>query len=132
MLAGLSSLAGFADGTGSGTGGTGGSFTVDVSPESITKTGSTTGADKTLTTAPVTVTPHGGSGSVTYAWTRISGDAGISVTNPTAASTSFSATLGADESVTAGFQCVATDVSGAVQTAFVSVTISLVGIGGSL
>jgi hypothetical protein len=120
MLPGLASLAGFAADTNS-------SFWVEPSVESVSKTGSTSGGPKTLTTSNVTVIVHGGSGSPTFAWARTSGSSAITATNPTAATTAFSATVSSGQEVGAQFTCTVTDGSGAIQTAVVDVSIDLIG-----
>lgn len=122
MLPGLATMGGFVAG-----GATAGSFDVDISTDTISKTGSTSGAPKTLTTTAVSVTPHGGSGSYTYAWTRIDGDAGITATSPALSATNFSALLASNDYFNADFVCTVTDSSGATATASVNVSISLVG-----
>lgn len=63
----------------------------------------------TFTTNTVTVTADG-VGPFTYAWSRSSGDARITATAGSSATTAFSATIGV-ELATATFQCVVTDTS---------------------
>src|SRR5436190_12997256 len=107
-------LPGICDIIGAGIVGAGGSLTATISHDTISKTvGGTSGAPRTVTTATVTVTPSGGAGGYTYAWSRIEGDASITASAPTANATTFSATLDPDAYVTARFECVVTDVSGA-------------------
>jgi hypothetical protein len=120
MLPGLTSLAGLSQG------GTAGSFDVDISAETISKTGSTSGGPKTLTTNSVFVTPHGGTGPYTYAWTH-DGGTPISATAPTSSATNFTATCAANDYFLDNFICTVTDSTGANASAFVSVAISLVG-----
>lgn len=62
-----------------------------VSPATISKTSfgsAATGASGL--TNPVTATGSGGTGSYTYAWTLISGDASTTISNSTTASVTFS------------------------------------------
>lgn len=125
MLAGMGSIVGFVSSTSSG-GGTGGSFAVDVAPTNLTKTSGSKAAAKTLTTAPATASASGGAGGYTYAWARVSGSTGIGANSPTAAATTFSATLSPGQSVEANFHCTVTDASGTViVSAEVTVTITL-------
>lgn len=121
MLSGLGAIVGFVGST-STSGGTGGSFAVDVSPTVVTKSGVGTGP-RTLTTRIVTVTASGGAGGYTYAW---SGGGSVSATAPTAATTSFSATLSPGDTVMDEYVCTVTDASGAhLTTETVSITITL-------
>jgi hypothetical protein len=106
-------------------GGTAGSFWAEISDEFITKTGSTTGGSKTLVTSAVVVTAHGGIPGYTYGWVRTSGSALITATAPSSASTTFTATLSANQEVSATFTCTVTDSTGAFQTVSVEVTIEL-------
>lgn len=62
-----------------------------------------------VTTNSVTVTAAG-TGPLTYLWTRVSGDA-ITIDSPTAATTTFSGTVGATGK-TALFKCTVTDANG--------------------
>lgn len=125
MLAGLNAIGGFVSGSSSG-GGTGGSFAVDVAPTNLTKTSGSKAAAKTLTTAPATASASGGAGGYGYAWARVSGSTAIGANSPTAATTTFSATLSPGDSVEANFHCTVTDASGAVlASAEVTVTITL-------
>jgi hypothetical protein len=129
MLAGISAIGGFVGEFSAG----GGSFWIEISPETISKTGGKRGTGtRSMTTEHVTITPHGGSGSPTYAWARTSGDAGITADSPTSASTTFTATLGGGDELTAVFECTATDSSGAVQKASVTVTLALIDYGSTL
>lgn len=105
----------------------GGSLSASVSQSTITKTASNrTGSSQTVTSSTVTVTASGGSGGYSYSWARTAGDAGITATAPSAATTAFSASLAPDTSKSATFVCTITDASGAVQTATVEVTLSLI------
>lgn len=62
------------------------------------------------TAGPVTVTPIGGDGTYTYAWTRINGSV-LSATASTSATTSFSGTPGLGNLVENTFVCVVTETS---------------------
>lgn len=123
MLPGMATLMGFA------AGGTAGSFDAVISQDIVTKTGSSTGPAKVLTTPAVTVTPSGGAGGYTYAWVRTSGDAAITANSAAAALTTFSATLTPEDSKTAVFTCTVTDASGAHVSVSVTVTIAIVSVG---
>jgi hypothetical protein len=75
----------------------------------------------TATTGSVTVTASGGTGPYTYAWTNVSGET-FTVTSPTAASTTFSITVAADDVKTAEYRCTVTDSLAATYAVDVSVT----------
>lgn len=108
-------------------GGSAGSFGVTAAPSaSINKTGSSTGAAKTLTTISVTAVATGGAGGNSYAWVRTSGSALIAATSAATADTAFTATLNPGDRLAAEFTCTVTDSSGAMTTVIVSVTITLV------
>lgn len=77
-----------------------------------------------VTSDSVTVTPAGGTGPYTYAWTRLSGASSISPTAPTAATTTFSANVPRDTTVTATFRCTVTDSLAATATVDVNVELS--------
>jgi hypothetical protein len=119
MLPGLASLAGFAGDTAS-------SFSISLSQRVVTKSGSSSGGPKTLITSNVTVSTQGGSGSPTFAWSRVSGATAITATSPSSATTAFTATLSSGQEVSAVFLCTVTDPSGAVRTSTVNVNIDLV------
>lgn len=69
-------------------------------------------------TNTVTVTPAGGTGPYTYAWTYVSGDA-VTVLSPSSAATKFSSATGAE----AVYKCTVTD--SLLATAVVNVGISI-------
>jgi hypothetical protein len=127
MLAGLDAIGGFVSPT-SESGGTSGSFAVSVTPTTLTKSRSTSSSSITLTTSAATVTVSGGAGGYTYAWTVASGDVTISANTPSAAASTFSATLSiGDEEKSAQFVCTVTDSAGAVVSSEeVSITIAAV------
>lgn len=74
-----------------------------------------------LTTGSVTVTPSGGTGPYTYAWAIDTGDT-FTINAPTSATTTFSVTLGGDESAAAVYTCTVTDSLAATYAVDVSVT----------
>lgn len=100
-------------------------LSVSVFPASAKRTQSSSGGVPIVLTTPnVTASAVGGSGSYTYAWARISGDAAITAGSPAAATTLFSGTVNADDTITATFRVTATDtVTGATATADVVVTL---------
>jgi hypothetical protein len=69
-------------------------LTVSASPNSLSATKNIAGTS-TLTTGSTTATVTGGSGSYTYAWSMgsVSGGGPITVNSPSAATTSFSASV---------------------------------------
>ena len=83
--------------------------------------GATSGAG-TCISQPVTVTASGGVGTLTYTWTKVSGDT-ISATASSAATTAFSGTVSFNQEIGATFQCVVEDSIGT--TAIVTVDIQL-------
>ena len=89
-------------------------FSASASP--ISATGS--GLSGVVQTNIVTVTPAGGTGPYTYAWTYVSGDT-VTVLSPTSAATRFSSATGAE----AVYKCTVTDSLAA--TAVVNVGISI-------
>lgn len=114
MLAGLDGIGGFVSASSSG-GGTSGSFAVSVSPTSVSKSVSSRGVSASPITPPVTATASGGAGGYAYAWSRVSGDAGVTANTPAAASTSFSATLTPSvDQKDAEFVCTVTDAASVV------------------
>lgn len=119
MLPGISSSAMLAT-TGSG------SLVASISPSPLTKSGSTRGGARSLTTGLATTTVTGASGSVSYAWARISGDATITINSASAASTSFTATVDPDSEKSGVFGCTVADSTGASVTAQVTVTLTLI------
>jgi hypothetical protein len=77
------------------------------------------------TSPPTSVSLEGGSGSYTYAWAFTSGGAGITITSPTAGSTTFSTTgLAYGSSVSGTATCTVTDTI-TTHVATVSVPVSL-------
>lgn len=77
---------------------------------------------RSITSNTATAVASGGTGSYTFAWARISGSAAITATSPSAASTTFSATVGVDASVSAVFRVT---VSDGISSATADVGVSL-------
>lgn len=63
-----------------------------------------------VTTNATTATPSGGIGPYSYAWEKVSGDT-ISISNPSSATTIFSATLSSGDLRSAVFRCLVTDTA---------------------
>lgn len=94
---------------------------VTLSPTFVQKDVSGAGL---ATTDPCTATVTNGSTSLSYSWTRISGDP-IDADTPSVSSTTFSYNISLTESVSAVFRCTVTDTStGAVESVDVTVTIT--------
>lgn len=62
----------------------------------------------TVVTNAITITPEGGTGTPSYAWTFVSGDSSITVSNATAATVTFSGVVGRDDTRTAVWRCTVT------------------------
>ena len=75
-----------------------------------------------VTSSTITGTPSGGTGPYTYAWTKVSGDTLI-LSGASSASTTFSATLGADETLSAVYKLTVTDSLLATATVTIGVTL---------
>lgn len=108
-------------------GGTGGTLTVTASPSSVTKSSSASSA----TSPQVVVSTSGGVGTLTRAWSRVSGSTRISISSSTAAAVTFSIAdlAGSGDSATAVWKCTVTDsTSGTPQVVDSNnVTISFIG-----
>jgi len=65
-----------------------------------------------MTTLPATAAPTGGVGPYTYAWTKVSGPAGITAVTPSAASTRFTTTFAAAGVLDTVWKCTITDNNG--------------------
>lgn len=78
----------------------------------------------TVTTDATTVTPSGGTGPYTYAWSYVSGDTHIVALSPTADTTAFGAPTAYAE-LDAVWKCTVTDAGGLTAEALVSISISL-------
>lgn len=101
-------------------------FTVTVSPAALVRLASSLGV---LTTdEPAVVTPTGGTGPYTYAWTKAAGDT-LTVTSASAASTTFSANP-AGGTLSAQYMCTVTDSLAATAAITVGVTIGYIDPGG--
>lgn len=107
-------------------GGGGGSLEATVSPGTLTRSAGTHSGGKTLVTSPAVVSATGGAGGYTYAWVRTSGSASITAATPAAASTTFSATVAPEETLTAVFTCTITDAAGGNVSVTVHVTLTLI------
>lgn len=120
MLPGLACVAGL--------GQPGEGFAVGADPTVVSRTSSTSTMTPKLLRSPYTdASAYGGSGSYTYAWTYLSGDASITPTNPASAFTAFDATLEANEAIDATFRCTVTDtVTGRTGAVEVSASFHLV------
>lgn len=112
------------------------SLIATVSPSTVTGSGSgRSGSVVGVTTGAATVTPIGGSGSYTYAWSALAGNMDSSSANsPTAATTTFwvSMTAGTNGTLTDYnyWQCTVTDTaSGATAVAGVTLQTSASGTG---
>lgn len=97
-----------------------------AAPSPVTKTHLGTSGDN-VTTAVVTVTPTGGIGPYTYAWSVLSYSSAISPTiaAPSNASTSFTQPA-VDISETATFRCTVTDADGASVNVSLSATFNII------
>lgn len=90
------------------------------------------GATATVTAGPCTATPTGGVAPFTYAWVKLSGD-DITITAPTAATTSFNASgMANGEDRSATFRCTVTDTLGTTKADDITITVARsAGTGGS-
>ena len=77
-------------------------------------------------TDDVSAVVSGAQGAVTYSWVRTSGDSRISVTNSSAQTVRFNATVSDGETLSAVFTCTATD-TGTNASASDTVTVSFIG-----
>lgn len=96
-------------------------MTFSVAPDSIVRSQEIPG---TATTQSAVGTPTGGRAPFTYAWTRLSGDASITITSPTSSSTTFRRFVDAEQTYVATFRCTCTDADGTALTDDVSVSIT--------
>lgn len=69
----------------------------------------------TLTSDPTTAVPSGGTGPYTYNWQQVGGDS-MTITTPTASSTTFSQSVPDAVGFTGYFTCTITDSLGAMAT----------------
>ncbi len=103
-------------------------FSVSAAPTSIAEI--RTGAGS-ITSSAATVTAQG-TGSYTYAWSLVSGDATIAIDSASSASTTFTATLGPGAIKVAIFECLVTDtgLGESLTTNTVTVDLQATGDGG--
>jgi hypothetical protein len=90
---------------------------MNASASPNTASGSGSGAASSglvTTTGTTTATPSGGTAPYTYAWTRVSGDITISINSPSAATTSFTASVADGVPKEAAFKCTITDANGTI------------------
>lgn len=97
--------------------------TLNAAMQAGTVSGSRSDAGS-VTSAAAVLLPTGGTPPYTYAWTKISGDT-LTVTSPTAASSTFSSTLTDGQTKSAVYRCTVTDSAGVPATAYDDVTINL-------
>lgn len=88
----------------------GGTAGISVYPESTYGIGNRS-SSSTITSKPVSVSVSGGVPPYTYNWVYVSGDA-LTITDPTASVTSFSASVVAGGFKSAVFKCTVTDAAG--------------------
>lgn len=97
------------------------SFSASVSP--LFASDAVSGGGQTATTNSVTVTPTGGTGPYTYAWTKDSGDV-FTLSGASSASTTFSiASLPAGDTRSAVYRCTVTDSLAATCSVTIGVTV---------
>lgn len=96
-------------------GGSGGALVVTADPTSVFGAVSRAGSVRVYTNS-TTITPTGGSGTYSYAW---SGTTGWTIANPSGPQTQFSTLVSPGGTKLATFSCVVTDTSG--QTTAVTV-----------
>lgn len=98
-------------------------LSASANPSTVTGTRGSFGPSALVVTSNnTTVTPAGGVGPFTYAWTHRSGDSGVNINAPTSATTAFYMSMPAGSSTFADFTCTVTDTaSGATATAVVGV-----------
>jgi acyl dehydratase len=99
-------------------------MTAEAVPESVSgvKT-SYGGTPVTVSSGATTATVSGGTSPYTHSWALTGGDPSISATSPTSASTTFSATVAAGDTVSATFEDTIRDSNGIVATADCNVTL---------
>lgn len=101
-------------------------LTASASPTAVN--GSTSVDGGTAQTGITTASYSGGSGTVSYLWERVSGDADMAPVSPTSASTRFSAQVGAKQDLrSAVFRCKVTSGSETVFTNTVTATVTYIG-----
>jgi hypothetical protein len=99
-------------------------MTVTVNPADVAGTEGTTGSSDLVISQACAVTVVGGLPPYTYAWARVVGAAAITAQFPTSFSTNFTATVDAGDTISAVFECLVTDASGAKKYVHVDVTLT--------
>lgn len=98
-------------------------YTLGASPGSASVSDAYTGSP--ITTSAVTVSQASGpAGTLSYAWSRVSGSAGVTANSPSSATTTFSGNPSEGTAITAVFRCTATRV-GDGATAAIDVPVSI-------
>ena len=85
-----------------------------------------TGASKVVYAGPVPLTVTGGIGTISYAWSRITGDAGIVPDSATVNAPVWNKSIPAETTTSARWQCVVTDAGGGSVTVELTITLQLV------
>lgn len=101
-------------------------LTASVSPPSIYGDRSGRGV---AVTGSTTVSVSGGLTPYTYAWSYVSGDATFTCTSPSAATTTFSATVGLGQDKASTWKCRVTDAASVFQDVFVDISVSEISYG---
>lgn len=81
--------------------------------------------NRTVSTGPQSITVIGGTLPLTYAWSKTSGDAVVSIANPTTNAPTWSANIPPDTDARATYQCIITDATGATITVTREITLAL-------
>jgi len=110
-------------------GGGGGTLTVSASPGLAHGQVTNNNLFANVTSNVVVVTPAGGTAPYSHAWTKITGDSSPTPSNPTGASTSWSATVPKWDSKEATWRDTVTDSLGATATVDVVVLLTHDGLG---
>lgn len=102
-----------------------GPLVVTIAPTGVSGNCSSMGGSCMATSTSATATPTGGYQPYTFLWEFVSGDAGMTITSPTSASTTFSKTnaVAGSPTLNAVHRCTVTDGNSA--TAIDTVTVAL-------